>query len=168
MKKGFSLIELLVVLVLISVFSAFVGVNVAGSLGNMGLRTASKKVAASLRYARSRAITESIPYVALLDLNQNRMTVKPDVISSGIEKQADNSPSKLMENGAKRYDLPEDVKFKDVLAFDGSESDSRFFAVVFMPNGCSSGGTILLENNRERGSTVKIDFVTGTVRVDMS
>jgi general secretion pathway protein H len=168
MKKGFSLIELLVVLVLISVFTAFVGVNVGGSLGNMGLKTASKKVAASLRYARSRAITESVPYVALLDLNRNRLTIKPDLTSSGGEKEADNSASNPMENGAKRYDLPEDVKFKDALAFDGSESDSRFFAIVFMPNGCSSGGTILLENNRERGSAVKIDFVTGTVRVEIS
>ncbi len=168
MKKGFSLIELLVVLVLISVFSAFVGVNVAGSLGNMGLKTASKKVAASLRYARSRAITESIPYVALLDLNQNRMTIKPDVMSPGSEKNAGDSTSNQKVSDQKRYYLPEDVKFKNALAFDGTESDSRFFAVVFMPNGCSSGGTILLENNRERGSAVKIDFVTGTVRVEIS
>lgn len=168
MKKGFSLIELLVVLVLISVFSAFVGVNVAGSLGNMGLKTASKKVAASLRYARSRAITESIPYVALLDLNQNRMTIKPELSSASSEKTPGDSPSNLTKSGDKRYDLPEDVKFKNALTFDGAESDSRFFAVVFMPNGCSSGGTIYLENNRERGSAVKIDFITGTVRVEMS
>ncbi|MBW2708408.1 MAG: prepilin-type N-terminal cleavage/methylation domain-containing protein [Deltaproteobacteria bacterium] len=168
MKKGFSLIELLVVLVLISVFSAFVGVNVAGSLGNMELKTASKKVAASLRYARSRAITESVPYVALLDLNQNRVTVKPNPMSPGSEEDTGESASKLKESGAKHYDLPKDVKFKNALTFDGAESDSRFFAVVFMPNGCSSGGTILLENNRERGSTVTIDFVTGTVRVEIS
>ena len=168
MKRGFSLIELLVVLVLISVFAAFVGVNVAGSLGNMGLKTASKKVAASLRYARSRAITESIPYVALLDLNRNRVTVKPEATSSGSENEADDTPSTQKESGIKRYDLPENVKFKNALTFEGAESDSRFFAVVFMPNGCSSGGSIFLENDRERGSLVKIDFVTGTVRVEIS
>ena len=168
MKKGFSLIELLVVLVLISVFSAFVGVNVGGSLSNMGLKTASKKVAASLRYARSRAITESIPYVALLDLNQNRMTIKPDSASSGSEKETGDVSSKLTESGVKHFNLPEGVKFKNALTYDGAESDSRFFAIVFMPNGCSSGGTILLENNRERQSAVKIDFVTGTVRVEIS
>ena len=159
---------MLVVLVLISVFSAFVGVNVGGSLSNMGLKTASKKVAASLRYARSRAITESIPYVALLDLNQNRMTIKPDLVSSGSEKKSGDSAPNMKKSGAKHYDLPEDVKFKNALTYDGAESDSRFFAVVFMPNGCSSGGTILLENNRERQSAVKIDFVTGTVRVEIS
>ena len=159
---------MLVVLVLISVFSAFVGVNVGGSLSNMGLKTASKKVAASLRYARSRAITESIPYVALLDLNQNRMTIKPDLVSSGSEKEAGDAAPNMKKSGAKHYDLPEDVKFKNALTYDGAESDSRFFAVVFMPNGCSSGGTILLENNRERQSAVKIDFVTGTVRVEIS
>ena len=89
MKKGFSLIELLVVLVIISVFSTFVAVNVAGSLGNIALKTASKKVAASLRYARSRAIAESVPYVALVDLNQNRLTVKPDASTSETGDETD-------------------------------------------------------------------------------
>ena len=164
--RGFSLIELLVVLVLISVFSAVVGINVAGSLGNMELKTASKRMAASLRYARSRAITESVPYVALLDLNRNRVTIKPDLPSSGSDEE--DSSSKFTDGGAKEYALPEDVKFKKALAFDGSESDSRFFAVVFMPNGCSSGGTIFLENKRERQSAVKVDFVTGSIRVEIS
>ena len=168
MKKGFSLIELLVVLVIISVFSAFVAVNVAGSLSNVALKTASKKVAASLRYARSRAIAESVPYVALLDLNRNRLTVKPDVKSSETGDQSDGLSLETIRDGVKRFNLPEDVRFKNALAYDGSESDSRFFAVVFMPNGCSSGGTILLENRRKRGSKVKIDFVTGTVRVVFS
>jgi len=168
MKKGFSLIELLVVLVLISVFSAFVGVNVAGSLGNMGLKTASKRVAASLRYARSRAITETIPYVALLDFNQSRLTIKPEVADLETKKDAGNMASNPAEKNAKRYDLPKDIKFKDALTFDGGESDSRFFAIVFMPSGCSSGGTIFLENNRKRKSAIKVDFITGKVHLELS
>jgi len=168
MKEGFSLIELLVVLVIISVFSAFVGPKLVVTLGNMGLNTTSKKVAASLRYARSRAITESISYVALLDLNQNRITIKPDVNSSNKDDDAVNARLNPDENGTKCYVLPEDVKFKNALAFDGSETDSRFFAVVFLPSGCSSGGTILLENSRKHQSTIKIDFVTGMVRVEAS
>ncbi len=168
MKKGFSLIELLVVLFLISVFSAFVGVNVAGSLGNMALKTTSQKVAASLRYARSRAITESIPYVAILDFNQNRMVVRPDPPSSG-DYDGTEGPSPQSTSGkVNHYDLPEDVRFTNALAYDGSESDSRFFAVVFLPNGCSSGGTIFLHNNRKHTSVIKVDFVTGTVRVELS
>ncbi len=166
MKKGFSLIELLVVLVIISVFSAFVVPKVAGTLSNVALKTASKRVAASLRYARSRAITESVPYVALLDLNQNRMTIKSDINST--DKEDETAPLKPGENRIKRYTLPGDVKFKDARAFDGSESDSRFFAVVFMPSGCSSGGTVLLENNRKHEFAIKIDFITGTVRVEAS
>ena len=168
MKKGFSLIELLVVLVIISVFSAFVVPKVAGTLSNAALKTASKKVAASLRYARSRAVTESVPYVALLDLNKNRMTIKPDMNSMDKEDEPDDPPLKPGENRIKRYILPGDVKFKDARAFDGSESDSRFFAVVFMPSGCSSGGTIFLENNRKHEFTIKVDFITGMVRVEAS
>ena len=168
MKKGFSLIELLVVLVLISIFTTFVGVNVAGSLSNMGLKTASRKVAASLRYARSRAVTEGTPYVALLDLNENRVTIRPELSSSGRENDFEASALEPAGNGIKRYALPENVTIKDTLAFDGSESDSRFFAVVFMPTGSSSGGTIFLENNRMHQSVIKIDFITGMVRLETS
>ena len=168
MRKGFSLIELLVVLVIISVFSAFVGPKVVGSLGNMGLKTASKKMAASLRYARSRAITESVPYVALLDLNRNRVTIKPNVNSSGKEDETNDAGAAENESGLKRYALPGGVRFKEVLAFDGGKTDSRFFAVVFMPSGGCSGGTILLENDRKHESAIKIDFITGTVRVEAS
>lgn len=166
MKKGFSLIELLVVLVIISIFTAFVGPKVAGTLTNMGLKTAAKKVAASLRYARSQAITESIPYVALLDLNENRLTVKPEEASSNEEGETEGKTLENTKAVTKVYVLPEGVRFEKAVAFDGEESDSRFFAVVFMPSGCSSGGTLLLENRRERRYTIKIDFITGMVGIE--
>ena len=164
-KTGFSLIELLVVLVIISVFSALLGPKVGGTLVNMGLLTATKKVAASLRYARSRAITESMPYVAMLDLNENRLTIGPEEKVVTGDAQPDSEEKKPDK---KLYILPSGVRFKDAVMFDGSESDSRFFAVVFMPSGCSSGGTVFLENRRERGCRIHIDFVTGMVRVETS
>ena len=169
LKKGFSLIELLVVLVIISVFSAFVGPRVVGSLGNMSLKTSSKKVAAALRYARSRAVTESIPYVALFDLNRNRMTVKPNgSFTLKEDESGEEAPVKKGAGRSKRYILPEGIIFKDAVAVNGDKSDSRFFAIVFMPSGCSSGGIILLENRRERRYGIKVDFITGMVRLEAS
>ena len=164
-KTGFSLIELLVVLVIISIFSALLGPRVGGTLVNMGLLTATKKVAASLRYARSRAITESMPYVAMLDLSENRLTIGPE--EKAGEGDAKPDPEEIKPD-KKRYVLPSGVRFKDAVKFDGSASDSRFFAVVFMPSGCSSGGTLYLENRRKRECRIHIDFVTGTVRVETS
>ena len=168
LKKGFSLIELLVVLVIISIFSAFVGPRVVGTLGNMSLKTSSKKVAAALRYARSRAVTESIPYVALLDLNRNRLTVKPNGNFSPKKDGSGEAPLKEDKGRSKRYILPEGIIFKDAVAINGDKSDSRFFAIVFMPSGCSSGGVILLENRRERRYGIKVDFITGMVSLEAS
>jgi len=48
------------------------------------------------------------------------MTVKPEVTSSGSENEADDAPSTQKEIGIKRYDLPENVKFKNALTFEGT------------------------------------------------
>ena len=52
-----------------------------------------------MRYARSRAITESVPYVALIDLNQNRVTVKPDVASPDSDNETGDPSSNSKVTG---------------------------------------------------------------------
>ena len=58
MNRGFTLMELLVVLVIISLVSAFVAPRITAPIGNLQLKTASKKIAGAMRYSRSRAASE--------------------------------------------------------------------------------------------------------------
>ena len=52
--RGFTLLELIIVLIIIGVASALVVPRLVGSTGNLDVRTAAGKVAAFLRYAGSR------------------------------------------------------------------------------------------------------------------
>jgi len=178
MRKGFTLLELLVVLVIISIMAAFVGPRVAGSMSTLTLKTAAKKVAASLRYARSQATSESRPYFVLFDPDKGRLMIKAgrQVVSGDKEKEAvedvqgDGKSEELSEDGssherAKVYALPEGVKFDKVVS-DNNEASPGAFSIVFFPSGGSSGGEVLLENDRGRQYSIIVDFVVGTVRLE--
>ena len=178
MRKGFTLLELLVVLVIISIMAAFVGPRIAGSMSSLTLKTAAKKVAASLRYARSQATSESRPYFVLFDTDKGRLTIKPGQTATKEDKEkeaaegeqdpgtseeiADDNPIK---DRFKVYALPEGVRFDKVIS-DENEAASDIFQIVFFPNGGSSGGEVLLENDRGRRYNISVDFVVGTVRLE--
>jgi len=177
-RKGFTLLELLVVLVIISIAAGLVGPRVAGSMSNLSLKTAAKKVAGALRYARSQATSESRPYFVLFDPEKGRLSIKSGQTATKevkekkagegeeeagtSEKEAEDKPAK---ETSKVYDLPEDVRFGKV-EFDKDEAVSGVFQIVFFPNGGSSGGEVLLENDRGRQYTIRVDFVSGAVRLE--
>jgi len=176
MRKGFTLLELLIVLVIISIMAAFVGPRIAGSMSNLTLKTAAKKVASSLRYARSQATSESRPYFVLFDTDKGRLTIKSgqtatkeDKEKEAAEGEQDTGTSEGMADEAvkerfKVYALPEGVRFDKVVS-DKNEDISDVFQIIFFPNGGSSGGEVLLENDRGRRYNIRVDFVSGTVRL---
>lgn len=166
MPPGFTLIELLVVLVIISVVVAFVGPRLAGSISNTNLKTVAKRIAASLRYARSQAVSESRAYETLFDLDKHRMviqrvrTVQEDEGDVKKDKEGDDTD----HFRAKRYQLPDDVRFEKAIWRD-VEGDSGLFRITFVANGGSSGGELLLRNERGHRYRISVDMITGTVRV---
>jgi len=162
--SGFTLIELLVVLVIISVMAAFVGPRIGGSMSNMNLRTASKKIAASLRYARSQAVSESRTYVALFDLDGNRMMIRSGLTPRDEDKGREGEVGDQVSRQAKGYEPPEGVRLEKGISTDG-EIDSGAFQIMFFSNGGSSGGELFLSNVRGNRYEIRVDFITGTVQL---
>jgi len=169
--SGFSLLELIVVLVIIGMVSAFVGPKLVGSMTNMNLKTASKKVAASLRYARSQAVSEGSDYVARFDLEANRVSiVSAKRVSEGSEADGGDGAGVDVEEKRgggrlKVYELPDGVVL--IMGISGdTETDSGIFEIIFLSDGGSSGGEVILVNERERAYMVAVDFITGAVRVE--
>ena len=74
-RRGFTLLELIVVLVIISLMTALVAPRLTGPMNNLDLKTAGQKIVASLRYARSQAASEKTTYVALFDFDDNRLVI---------------------------------------------------------------------------------------------
>jgi general secretion pathway protein H len=161
-NKGFTLLELLVVLVLISLVTALVAPRLTAPLGNLQLKTAVKKIAGSLRYARSLAAGEKVSRVCVFDFENQKMTI-----------YSESEPDGGDESGAKgtgreiAYVLPQGVSLKQAYAGDMAV-DSGMFQVVFFANGSSSGGDIVIEGENGRAMLVHIDFITGMVEIAKS
>ena len=163
MPPGFTLIELLVVLVIISVMAAFIGPRLANSISNTNLKTASKRVATFLRYARSQAISEGRSYEVVFDLDKHQIVILEGKTGAEDEKEEDTEGDGD-KGTSKPYTLPEDVRFEKAI-WGEQEGNSGLFRILFVSNGGSSGGELLLRNERGHRYRVSVDVITGIVKV---
>ena len=173
--RGFTLLELIVVLVIISLMSALVVPKLAGPMSNLDLTTASKKITASLRYVRSHAASEKTTYVALFDFDKNRLVIiNPPLVKGdfpinnprAFDRTRVEPPDteKGRPGGLKTYSLPDGVKLAKGVSREG-DFNSGFFRIFFFPSGGSSGGEVTVANERGRQYKITVDFITGTVQL---
>ena len=163
-SSGFTLFELLVVILIISLVSALVMPRMAASLPGVQLKSTARAVAASLRYARSRAVYESTPYIAIFDNTQNFVAVEP--IETPIDAAESKGIRKIlnMSELEKVYEFDEGIEF-EVLNDNAADEDPDVFAIFFFPRGDSSGANIVLKNLRRKQYTITVDRITGLVEI---
>ncbi len=139
-SRGFTLLELLVVLTLAAVLLATIPPLLSKGLSNAELRGAARQLAASLRFARSQAITKGEEAVLVLDVEQRRYRVQ------GMRRE---------------FHLPRELSVKIVTA-ESEVSGSDTGTIRFFPNGSSTGGRVTVANEK-RKVDVDVDWLTGRI-----
>jgi general secretion pathway protein H len=150
---------LMVVLVLISLSIALVTPSLSRFSRTIELKGAAKKVSTILRYCRSEAVHKGQVYQTLFDSNSREVRVQ----SMALKEEKDEK--KQGQVAPKTYPLPEGIRMKEV-DHPSSQSPSDSPLIEFYPNGGSSGGTILLDSEDRIGYKIKVDFLTGMVKVE--
>ncbi len=137
-EKGFTLFELLVVIVIISISLAICTVALAPGLRGAVSRASAKRVATTLARARNLAVSEARPYYVHLSEDGLRI-----VASDGTLKE--------------RVSLPRGTSI-------GPAGGST---VSFYPRGGSSGGSfeVLDTETGKRRHSITVDPATGRIRV---
>ena len=146
-QKGFSLIELVVVLVIMGIAVAVIYPALSRGMAGFNLRASGRDVLGCLRYAREKAITE-----------QNALKVIVDKVTHTV-RLADE-----FGDGTRTLQLPDDVKIHR-LAIAGQEVFEGPLVIRFLSNGSSQHAEIILVSSR--GGTLKIvtDPITGGARI---
>ena len=139
--RGFTLVELVVVVALIATAMAMAATVFSAGLPGQQLRGATRELAAQLRYTRAQALVTGEPQLFLLDTRTR-------------EWQAPNH-----HQGR----LPEQI---DVIATvaKSEQPSAQVAAIRFFPEGAATGGRIVLK----RGSAawqIDVDWLTGEVGV---
>ena len=140
--KGFTLVEVMVVLVIIALIMGMVATAMSRSVSSAEARAATRKLVASLRYTRARAI---------IDKGEQVFQINTDARS-------------YMAPGRKMVTLPKGVDITVTTA--RSEITSEDVAGIrFFPDGGSTGGHIELTVN-EREYRVNVAWLTGETSME--
>ena len=163
-SKGFSLMELIIVLTILVLSISLVTSSLSNLLRTIELKAAAKKISGILRYYRSEAINKGSVYQVLFD-SESR-AVKVQSISLTEPRENTEADQKKGGEGPKTlYGLPGGVQMKEI-DFPSPEYPCDFPAVEFYPNGGSNGGSVLLDSPERKGYRIKVDFLTGEVKIE--
>jgi len=142
-SRGFTLVELLVVMALMGLLTALISPRVQSALPGFELRTAARELAAAFRETRAEAVRRGEPTVLTLEIDSGRYRVP------GAETAA-RLPAGLKVDAL--------VAARDVAA-DKSRARYRFY-----PDGTATGGQVTLARG-DAAYRVDIDWMTGRVRI---
>ncbi len=141
-QHGFTLLELLVVLVIAVLLVAVVPPLISGMSGATELRSAARQLAAGLRFARNEAVTRQREAVLTLDLSKHRFAVSGD-------------PREIA--------LPESLSLHLYTAqselLDQATGNIRFF-----PDGSSTGGAVTVSGPK-LAYRINVDWLTGAIAI---
>jgi len=149
-QTGFTLIELIIVLLIIGVSASIVGIAINRSSGNHQLKTFAREVSAVLRYARSQAVAEKRMYCFFIDSREGMLKLY-------TENTGTDSEEKFLQV----LDRPIPQELQIVLT--GRDADSSF--IEFFPIGNSTGGVVEVSNRKEKVYFVHVNRITGKVEV---
>jgi type II secretion system protein H len=158
-NKGFSLIEMMIVLILISLSIALVTPSLSQFLRTVELKGAAKKVSGILRYYRSEAVNKGRVYQVLFDSNLREVRVQSMELKEEKDEKTEEKITPMT------YSLPEGIRMKEI-DIPSPQYPSDFPLIEFYPNGGSNGGSILLDSQDRKGYKIEVHFLTGMVKVE--
>ncbi|MFO1152199.1 MAG: GspH/FimT family pseudopilin [Rhodospirillales bacterium] len=140
--RGFTLLELVVVLIVMALVAAVATPTLIGRSGSTQAQVAAREMAAALRQARSSAIGANVDVAFAVDADARTYAIE----------------------GRPPHRLPGDLAISLIVA-DSERLSRTAGAIRFFPDGSSTGGDIAVVS--AAGTfVVRVDWLTGQVRID--
>jgi type II secretion system protein H len=151
--NGFTLLELVLVLLLMGLIAGLTLPFVASTLDRLKLQSEVRQIASTLQFARSEAISKKTLLTIKIDIDKNQYWLT-------MPKQDEISQSKPID---------ETVRILDYQSSDKTLTEGSF-RILFYPRGNSSGGTLRFQsiNDKEEENiyAVIIDPITGKPKIE--
>ncbi|MBI4844591.1 MAG: prepilin-type N-terminal cleavage/methylation domain-containing protein [Nitrospirae bacterium] len=149
-EPGFTLFELIIVMTIIGIFAGLSGIAISRKSSGFEVKRVTREIASTLRFARSRAISEKRSYFFTV----NNVTGTYGLNNYRIDEDADLTKVSLAK--AFRSEVGK-------LLYDNNAAD--MFQIEFTMQGGSSGGSIGIGDDNIRYS-ISVNKLTGRIRVE--
>ena len=172
-SAGFSLLELTVVVFILILATALVAPGFSRSFGQLRLKAATRDIAALFRFARAQAVTSQGVLEVVLDRHTNSYWLQgPNWIIDGLsgsnQAPGGGSPEKAWEaqiSQVRVRPLPTGVILKSVVLETGPLREDERGSIAFYPQGSSTGGEVVVSDEKGRGYKIVVDPSVGLVRI---
>ncbi len=144
-KKGVTLLELIIVMVIIAIGAVLVAPNIGGWLLHYRLRSATRDIVSTMRTAQMKAVSSNLEYRVSF-ANQTFLLQKGNQ-SSGSTSWTDEGVAQTLPSG---------------ITMSGSLYNSN---AQFNPNSTSSSGSLTLTNTKNSTKKIVLHY-TGRIRIE--
>lgn len=159
-ERGFTLLEIAVAVLILSLGTTLVAVNLDAMLPNSRLQACARALASQIADARSHAITQGIPYQIEYDLDKNRYRLlTPFKAGGGLALRPEDRV------GLEWVDFPANVKLAGVTIGADESTERGITFVEFDSLGSSIEHQVNLRREKpEADFTLQVEALTGMVR----
>jgi len=142
-QQGFTLIELIVVLVIVILGFSAIGISLSSGNDTAEIKAAARDIVSALRYARGQALMDHQEIALSFDLEENSYT---------------------LSNRDKIYTVPDEISLTVVTAQSELTGQGQG-NIRFYPDGSSTGGRVTLERDKAK-LQIDINWLTGACELN--
>lgn len=179
--SGFTFLELMIVIVLLAILVAVALPRMGGAFQNSQLRSTSRELTTTLRYARYAAVLRNkatevrfdplagtfrlLPTRILSDGSIEDDNDLDDVLKEEATRDKDDESFRLTADTTQLRLLPKDIFFTTIASAAPPTEKDNLPRIVFYPDGTATAGTVGIQNKRKQAYTLEVFRTTGLTRL---
>ncbi len=157
-SKGFTLLEIIVVMLIISITSSLVFMNFGRGAGKKDMKIFAEKLSSLCKKARMTSLSSGVPVKLIISPADRQCWISIWKNHAEITGRQDNDK--------KAYVLS--IPGKVFIEASGlTRQDSGVYEIVFYPDGSSSGGDLAIGQGDKPSFFCRIDLLTGVVSMSV-